>query len=162
MKYNKFCWSSAFFFTTCANTTVNSLLRRCLEDVNTGANSISSSESELGCGPQGIRRDLAYIYHFMRIVGDKREKVKKIKRAFGILIGRDVFVALAVVVARHPIFMKVTVLFWFYCKRQSIRISWTHFLYYKTLRIYEASVSKSIETWPNRHLFNSDSRATST
>ena len=51
----------------------------------------------------------AYIYHFTRIVGDKREKLKKKKRAFGILIDRDVFVALAVVVARHPIFMKVTV-----------------------------------------------------
>ena len=99
----------------------------------------------MGAVPRTSEGKFAYIYHFTRIVGDKREKVKK-KRAFGVLIDRDVFVSLAVVVARQPIFMKVTVLFWFYCKRQSIRISWTTCLYYKTLRIYKASVSKSIET----------------
>lgn len=68
----------------------------------------------MGAVPRTSEGKFAYIYHFTRIVGDKREKVKKKKkRAFGILIARDVFVTLAVVVARHPIFMKVTVLFWF-------------------------------------------------
>ena len=42
--------------------------------------------------------------------------------------------------------------------RKSIRISWTNCLHYKTLRIYKASDLdfgvKSIETWPNWHLFN--------
>ena len=35
MKNNKFCTSSALFFTTCTNTTVNFLVRLCLEDLNT-------------------------------------------------------------------------------------------------------------------------------
>ena len=38
MKNNKFCTSTALFCTSCANTTVNFLSRRVLEDVNTGAN----------------------------------------------------------------------------------------------------------------------------
>ena len=48
MKKDKFCTSRALFFTTCTNTTVNFLLRRCLEDVNTGTNSISSLSPKLG------------------------------------------------------------------------------------------------------------------
>ena len=38
VKNNKFCRSSALFFTTCTYTIVNFLLRRCLEDINTRAN----------------------------------------------------------------------------------------------------------------------------
>ena len=42
MRNDKFCSCGALFCTTCTNTMVNFLLRRCLKDVNTGTNLISS------------------------------------------------------------------------------------------------------------------------
>ena len=52
MKNNKFCTSTALFFTTGTNTAEKFLLRRCLEDVNTGAISISSLSPNLGAVPR--------------------------------------------------------------------------------------------------------------
>ena len=82
MKKNKFCMSSGLFFTTFTNTTVKFLLQRCLEDINTGTNA----------SPR---------LHFRRVGGNKCRKVKKKARIF-ILIARDVFVALSIVVAKTP------------------------------------------------------------
>ena len=74
--------SSGLFFTTFTNTTVKFLLQRCLEDINTGTNA----------SPR---------LHFRRVGGNKCRKVLKKTRIF-ILIARDVFVALSIVVAKVP------------------------------------------------------------
>ena len=84
-------------------------------------------------------------------------KVKKKKRSF-ILIARDVFVALAVIVAKAPYIHESgsSILVLLQTRRSNAekypRISWTNCLHYKTVRIYKASDllwisdSKSIET----------------
>ena len=69
-----------------------------MEDVNTQGQIQFLSESELGCGPQDSVGQFTYICHYKR-VEIKAKKVKNEKRAF-ILVARDVFVALAVVVAK--------------------------------------------------------------
>ena len=56
------------------------------------------SESELGCGPQDSVGKFTFICHFKRDDGSKRGNVKK--SAHFILIVRNVFVALAVVVPK--------------------------------------------------------------
>ena len=75
-------------------------MRRCLEDVNTQRQIQFLSESELGCGPQDSVGQFTHICHYKR-VEIKAKKVKNKKRAF-ILIARDDFVALAVIVAKAP------------------------------------------------------------
>ena len=106
MKNNKFCTSSALFFTTCTNTTVKFLLQQCLNKINF-----------LGCGPQDSVGKLNFICHFKSVDGNKRGKVKK-KNAHFILIARDVFIALAVVVAKAPYINErdSSIFNWFYCK----------------------------------------------
>ena len=78
MKNNKFCRSSALYFTTCTNTTVNFLLRRCLEN-ELGRKHRDKfnffSESEIGCSPQDSVGRFTFIFHFKRVDGNKREKV---------------------------------------------------------------------------------------
>ena len=95
MKNNKLYTSSTLFFTTCRNSTVNFLLFRA-EEVNTGTN-----ESEFGCGPQDSVGKFTYICQFKRVDGNKRKKVFLEKRTH-ILIARDVFLALAFIVAKAP------------------------------------------------------------
>ena len=87
-----------------------------MEDVNTGYKFNLFSESELGCGPQDSLGKFTYICHFKRVDGNKCEKVKKQKKAGLILIGRDVYVALAVVVAKTPYIHESDSSIWFYCK----------------------------------------------
>ena len=80
MKNNKFCRSSALYFTTCTNTTVNFLLRRCLENELGRKNRDKFnffSESEIGCSPQDSVGRFTFICHFKRVDGNKREKVLK-------------------------------------------------------------------------------------
>ena len=60
------------------------------------------SEFELWCGPQDSVGKFNFICHFKRVGVNKRGKVKKKKSAHFILIARDIFVALAVVVAKVP------------------------------------------------------------
>ena len=76
MKNNKFCTCSALFFTTCTNKTLNFLLQRCLEDVNTQEQIQFFSESKLGCGPQDPVGKFTYICHFKRV----EIKAKKLKQ----------------------------------------------------------------------------------
>ena len=66
------------------------------EEVNTGTN-----ESEFGCGPQDSIGKFTYICQFKRVDGNKSKKVFLKKRTY-ILIARDIFVALAVVVDKAP------------------------------------------------------------
>ena len=73
MKNNKFYTSSALFFTTCTNTTVNFLLRR-LEGVNT------RTKSELVCGPQDTLGKVTNICHFKEINPTKFKVCKAIWR----------------------------------------------------------------------------------
>ena len=103
MKNNKFSTGSALFFTTCTNTTLNFLLRRCLEDVNTARDKFNFfPESELGCGRKDSVRKFTYICHFKRLeIYAKMLKIVIKKHAL-ILIARDVFVALAFVVTKAP------------------------------------------------------------
>ena len=67
------------------------------EEVNTGTN-----KSEFGCGPQDcVAGKFTYICHFKRVDRNKRKKVFLKKRTY-ILMARDVFVALAIVIAKAP------------------------------------------------------------
>ena len=66
------------------------------EEVNTGTN-----ESEFGCDPQDSVGKFTYICQFKRVDGNKRKKVFLEKRTH-ILIARDVFLALAFIVAKAP------------------------------------------------------------
>ena len=61
VKNNTFCMCSAIFVTTCTTTTLNFLLRRCLEDVNTGTNSFSSLRPNLGVVPRTVRKVQLYL-----------------------------------------------------------------------------------------------------
>ena len=105
MKNNKFCTSSALFFTTGTKTTVKFLLQQCLNKINF-----------LGCGPQDSVGKFNFICHFKRVDGNKREKLKK--KTHFILIATDVFIALAVVVAKAPYINESdsSIFNWFYCK----------------------------------------------
>ena len=78
----------------------------------------------------------------------KEINAKQLKKSAFILIAKDVFVALAVVVAKAPCIYEsdssilVILQTRIYDEmRKSIRISWTNCLHYKTLRIYKASDS---------------------
>ena len=60
---------------------------------------------------------------------------------------------------RHSITMKVKVPFWFYCKRKSIRISWTNCLHYKHCEFTRHRIQNLWRLDQTRHLSNSDSPA---
>ena len=75
MKNNKFCTSTVLFFTTGTNTAEKFLLRRCLEDVNTGAISISSLSPNLVAVPK-TPQGSSLIFAILREL-KKREKVDK-------------------------------------------------------------------------------------
>ena len=72
----------------------------------------------LGCGPQDSVGKFNFFCHFKSVDGNKCGKVKKKKPADFILIARDVFIALAVVVAKAPYINKSdsSIFNWFYCK----------------------------------------------
>ena len=111
-----------------------------------GGNFNFFSESELGCGPQdSVGKRSSPVFAILRELTPINAKKFLKNRAF-ILIARNVFVALAVGVAKAPYIHESYSSILVYCKRKSIRIRWTNCLYYKTLRIYRASYSKSIET----------------
>ena len=96
--------------------TANFLLQCCLEDVNAATNSISSLSRNLDVIPR-LHRNVDLFLSFLRELKEIKTKKLKENHAFS-FIARDIFVALAIVVELlwHPIFMKVSVPFWFYCK----------------------------------------------
>ena len=127
------------------------------EEVNTGTN-----ESEFGCDPQDSVGKFTYICQFKRVDGNKRKNVFLKKRTYILTFS----LPLPSQLLRHPIVMKVTVPFRFYCnshdqmrKSTGIQINWTNCLHYKTLQIYKASDSlqisdsESIETGADPHRF---------
>ena len=104
-KNNKFCRSSALFFTNCTNTTVKKFpLRRCLEDVNTGTNSISSLRPNLSAVPKtplGSLPTFAILREWTEINAKKLKKQKNKKHIhFDSRLRTFAFPTLAFVVAK--------------------------------------------------------------
>ena len=114
MKNNKFCTYSALFVTTCTKRTLNFLLQRCFEDKHRGKFNFFP-ESELGCGPQDSIGKFTYICHLERDEINAKKLQKEKTRAI-ILIAKDVFVALSVIVAEAHCIHEIDSSILVYCK----------------------------------------------